>query len=61
MDKIEYTLKGTIKKGISKKNNTEYEYLALKLTDTYTKRVFLEAAELQLLLNDNKPVSPFGK
>jgi len=61
MDNKEYTLKGTIKKGISKKNNTEYEYLALKLTDTYTKRVFLEAAELQLLLNDNKPVSPFGK
>ena len=61
MDNKEYTLKCTIEKGISKKNNTEYEYLALKLTDTYTKRVFLEGAEKELLLNNNKPVNPFGK
>lgn len=60
MNNKEYTLKGTIEKGISK-NNTEYEYLNLKITDTYSKRVFLEAAEKELLLNNNKPVNPFGK
>lgn len=60
MNKQEYTLKGTIEKGISK-NNTEYEYLALKITDTYSKKVFLEGAEKELLLNNNKPVNPFGK
>lgn len=60
MNKEEYTLKGTIKKGISK-NNTEYEYLALKITDTYEKKVFLDSAERELLLNNNKPVNPFGK
>lgn len=60
MNNKEYTLKGTIEKGISK-NNTDYEYLSLKITDTYSKRVFLEAAEKELLLNNNKPVNPFGK
>ena len=61
MNNKEFTLKGTIEKGISKKNNTEYEYLNLKITDTYSKRVFLEGAEKELLLNNNKPSNPFGK
>lgn len=59
--KNEYTLKCTIEKAVSKKNGNEYEYLALKLTDTYTKRVFLDGAEKELLLNGNKSVNPFGK
>ena len=62
MDKIEYTLKGTIEKDISKKTNSEYEYLNLKLTDTYSKRVFLDSAEKNLLVNyNNKQTNPFGK
>lgn len=60
MNNKEFTLKGTIKEGVSQKGNT-YEYLELKITDTYSKRVFLEGAEKELLLNNNKPVSPFGK
>lgn len=60
MNNKEYTLKGTIEKGISK-NNTEYEYLSLKITDTYSKKVFLEAAEKELLLNNSKTTNPFGK
>lgn len=60
MNTKEFTLKGTIKEGISQKGNT-YEYLELKITDTYSKRVFLEGAEKELLLNNNKPVNPFGK
>jgi len=62
MDKIEYTLKGTMEKDISKKTNAEYEYLNLKLTDTYSKRVFLDSAEKNLLVNyNNKQTNPFGK
>lgn len=62
MNNIEYTLKGTIKKDISKKTNSEYEYLSLKLTDTYSKRVFLDSAEKNLLVNhNNKQTNPFGK
>ena len=60
MNNKEYTLKGTIEKCISK-NNTEYEYLSLKITDTYSKKVFLEAAEKELLLNNSKTTNPFGK
>lgn len=60
MNNKEFTLKGTIKEGVSQKGNT-YEYLELKITDTYSKRVFLEGAEKELLLSNNKPVSPFGK
>ena len=60
MNTKEFTLKGTLKDGISQKGNT-YEYLELKITDTYSKRVFLEGAEKELLLNNNKPVNPFGK
>ena len=60
MNNKEFTLKCTIKEGISQKGNT-YEYLELKITDTYSKRVFLEGAEKELLLNNNKPSNPFGK
>ena len=60
MNTKEFILKGTLKEGISQKGNT-YEYLELKITDTYSKRVFLEGAEKELLLNNNKPVNPFGK
>ena len=60
MNNKEFTLKCTIEKATSQKGN-EYEYLNLKITDTYSKRVFLEGAEKELLLNNNKPVNPFGK
>ena len=60
MNEQEFTLKGTIKKAVSQKGN-EYEYLELKITNTYSKRVFLEQAEKELLLNNNKPSNPFGK
>lgn len=60
MNNQEFTIKCTIKKGVSQKGN-EYEYLALKLTDTYEKRVFLEGAEKELLISNNNSKSPFGK
>lgn len=57
----EFTFKGTIEKGVSQKGN-EYEYLNLKITDEYSKRIFLEEAEKILLLNNNKSSSnPFNK
>lgn len=57
----EFTFKGTIEKGVSQKGN-EYEYLNLKITDEYSKRIFLEEAEKILLLNNNKSSSnPFSK
>lgn len=60
MNNKEFTMKGTIEKGVSQKGN-EYEYLALKITDDYTKRVFLEEAEKVLLLSNSKTSNPFGK
>ncbi len=60
MNNKEFTIKCSLEKGVSQKGN-EYEYLALKITDTYTKRVFLEAAEKELLLNSNNKSYPFGK
>lgn len=60
MNNKEFTLKCSLEKGVSQKGN-EYEYLALKITDTYIKRVFLESAEKELLLNNNKSLNPFGK
>lgn len=60
MNNKEFTLKCSLEKGVSQKGN-EYEYLSLKITDTYSKRVFLESAEKELLLNNNKSLSPFGK
>ena len=60
MNNKEFTIKCSLEKGVSQKGN-EYEYLALKITDTYIKRVFLEAAEKELLLNSNNKSYPFGK
>ena len=60
MNNQEFTFKGTIKKAVSQKG-IEYEYLALKLTDNYSKRVYLEQAELLLLLSNSKSNLPFGK
>lgn len=60
MNNQEFTFKGTLKQGVSQKGNT-YEYLDLKLTDNYSKRVYLEEAEKLLLLKDNKTTNPFGK
>lgn len=60
MNKQEFTFKGTIEKGTSQKGN-EYEYLSLKITDNYSKRIFLDEAEKVLLLNSNKSSNPFGK
>lgn len=60
MNNKEFTMKGTIEKGVSQKGN-EYEYLALKITDDYIKRVFLEEAEKVLLLSNSKTSNPFGK
>ena len=51
MESKEFVIKCSFKKGVSQKGN-EYEYLALKVTDTSEKRVFLEAAEKELLLNN---------
>jgi len=58
MNNKEYTLKGTLEKAISKEGK-EYEYLSLKLSDTYSKRVFLQGAEKDLLLSVNKSANPF--
>lgn len=60
MNNKEFTFKGTIKEGTSQKGNV-YKYLELKITDNYSKRVFLEEAEMLLLLSDNKSANPFGK
>lgn len=60
MNKQEFTFKGTLEKGVSQKGN-EYEYLSLKITDTYSMRVFLSEAEKILLLNNNKSANPFAK
>lgn len=58
MNNKEFTIKCSFEKGVSQKGN-EYEYVALKLTDTYTKKVFLEAAEKELLINNlNKGINP---
>lgn len=60
MNNKEFTLKCTIEKAVSQKGN-EYEYLSLKITDTYSKKVFLEGAEKELLLNNSKTTNPFSK
>jgi len=60
MDNKEFTLKGTIEKGVSKQG-AEYEYLNLKLTPDYSKKVFLDNAEKVLLVNSNKTFDPFKK
>lgn len=39
---------GELKTAVSKAGN-EYTYIELKITPTYTKKVFLESSELELL------------
>lgn len=48
----EYVIKATIETRVSQKGN-EYTVLVLKLTPTYTKSVFLDKAEIELLNNSN--------
>lgn len=43
-----FTLKGTLKTGTSQKGN-EYTYLELQFDKDYSKRVFLESAEIVIL------------
>lgn len=43
-----FTLKGTLKSGTSQKGN-EYTYLDLQFDKDYSKRVFLDSAEIVLL------------
>ena len=59
MNTKEFTLKGTLKTGVSQKGN-EYTYLELKFDNGYLKKVFLEQAEIFLLEKDSKS-SPFAK
>lgn len=58
MNNEEFKLNGTLKTGTSQKGN-EYTYLELHFGKDYSKRVFLDQAELVLLkkLNDNN--NPF--
>lgn len=48
MNNEEFTLKGTLKTGTSQKGN-EYTYLELRFDKDYSKRVFLDQAEIVLL------------
>ena len=59
MNTKEFTLKGTLKTGVSQKGN-EYTYLELKFDNGYLKKVFLEQAEIFLLEKDSKS-NPFAK
>lgn len=49
MIKMEINFKGRIVEEISKKTNNPYKCLKLELTPTYTKKIFLDEAEIQLL------------
>lgn len=58
-------VKATLETKISKAGK-EYQVLVVKLTDTYSKLVFLEQAEIELLKANNSKVGktlsdPFGK
>ena len=58
----EFTLKGTLKTGTSQKGNA-YTYLDLQFDKDYSKRVFLDSAEIILLkksVEDNNSM-PFLK
>lgn len=55
MNAEEFTLKGTLKKGTSQKGN-EYTYLDLKITEDYSKPVFLDRAEILLLTKSKDDV-----
>ena len=46
---MEINFKGRIVEEISKKTNNPYKCLKLELTPTYTKKIFLDEAEIQLL------------
>lgn len=41
-------VQGEVKEGISSKGN-KYVYIEIQITPTYTKKVFLDSAELELL------------
>lgn len=43
-------MKCELKKGISSKTNKEYFYLEIALTPTYIKKVFLDNAEVELIM-----------
>ncbi len=60
MNNEEFTLKGTLKQGVSQKGN-EYTYLELKFDNDYSKRVFLDQAEIILLKKSSKTIDPFKK
>lgn len=60
MNNQEFTLKGTLKTGISQKGN-EYVYLDLQFDKDYSKKVFLDQAEIILLKKSNEKTNPFGK
>ena len=60
MNNQEFTLKGTLKTGTSQKGN-EYVYLDLQFDKDYSKRVFLDQAEIILLKKSNEKNNPFGK
>lgn len=60
MNNDEFTLKGTLKTGTSQKGN-EYTYLELRLNKDYSKRVFLEQAEIVLLKTQSDDILPFPK
>lgn len=57
MENDVFTLTGTLKKGTSQKGN-EYTYLDLKLDNAYSKRVFLDSAEIVLLKKSNEDKMP---
>ena len=42
-------LNATLEKKVSAKSGKEYFVIEVKLTDTYTKQVFLDSAELELI------------
>ena len=60
MNNDEFTLKGTLKTGTSQKGN-EYVYLDLQFDKDYSKRVFLDQAEIILLKKSNEKTNPFSK
>lgn len=53
-------LDATLVERISKKGNT-YQAIDIKLTDTYTKTVYLEIAEQELVKNIKPTLHSFGK
>lgn len=60
MNDNEFTLKGTLKTGTSQKGN-QYTYLELQFDKDYSKRVFLDSAEIILLKKSNDNEMPFLK